>query len=222
MPYPIPFIWNRTRKTAAAFKSNQQNPPLWITARTVDDKTRLLTVQQYWMTQQRYRDWSMRVWYARSYFAGRSIPSLTVQAQALGTGDGQGAEIVDNDYILARLSGGGGYTGIGTAPFTISSTEIQSNSYFDVDFRFAVPNTASTLGRFLLYLVWDTEEDIAWFGDDSDPLWFEHGGFYGSVDLTNRVAFNRSRVTVLGHIHTETERTDLAAGGLDLPADVAF
>lgn len=222
MPYPIPFVWSRERGTTLASRSAQQTARPGVTVHDPTTDIRLLNVQQFWLTQQRRRDWTMNIWYARGLYAGLPLPSLRVQAQALGAGDEAGAEIVADDYILARLSGVGGYSGIGTAPLDISSSVVNVNTMFSVDFRLAIPDTATTLGRFNFRLVFNAGAGTPWYGAEDSAIWFERGGYYELFETDERIRIEKGAVMVSGFIYTAAQRTSLAAGGLDLPNDTIF
>lgn len=216
MPFPLPFLWSRTR-TPLASRAYQQDPVLRVTAwTTAAPPTRVLAVTQHWLTIGRRRDWTMRIWYAKGIYAGRTIPSLSVRAYALGAEDEEGAEVVAEDMILARLSGVGSYVGIGTAALELQATEMETNSYVDVDFRLAIPVGATTLGRFVLKLMFSCDDESAFFGSGD---FVGDGAKLEAANPTGIVALDRSKVTIWGHVFSTAERTSLAAGGITLPSD---
>lgn len=218
MPYPVPFAWTRLRQSPEASGAYQQTEGLRVTVWEPVSDVQLFTAAANWLTQGYERDWAMRIWYARGIYDGKTIPSLTVQAYALGTANSQGKEIVDNDYILARI-GAAAYAGIGSSPLTLFSDETPTNSYVDVDFRLAVPNGASTEGEFFVGLDFETEEDTPWF-DDGDFI--EFGTIFDAYQPSTRLRLHRSDILVSGYIYTQAQRTAIEAGGLTFPSDAAI
>lgn len=219
MPFPLPFVWSRSR-TPLASRAYQQDPVLRVTAWTLTSPiVRVLTVAQHWLTVGRRRDWTLRVWYAKGIYGGRPIPSLSIRAYALGAEDEEGAEIVAEDMILARVSGVGSYVGIGTAALELSATELETNSYVDVDFRLAIPVGATTLGRFVFKLMFSCDDEPAFFGSGD---YVGDGAKLEGSNPTGIVALDRSKVTVWGHVFSTAERTALGTGGIALPADTVI
>lgn len=217
MPFPIPFAWTRTRGSMLATRALQQIAKRRVSVWDPTDDVRLFSIPLFWLTKQRRRSVTLRVYLARGLFGGKSLASLSLQAAAIGAANSEGAEIVAEDMILARV-GADPFTGIGTAPLEIA-TNMETDAYVDVDFRMEIPTGADTLGRFAFDLVFASSDDTPWLGEGSP---FEQGFYYGGLDPSVPLALTKERVVVTGCVFTAAERTSLAAGGLDFPADTVF
>ena len=215
MPLLPLFRWSR-KKTILSTRAYQQDPVLRVAFWTTTGYLLLPAMQQAWIAQGFQRDWTVRLWYARGVYDGKSLPSLSILAEALGASDAEGAEVVANDYILARLSGVGGYAGIGTAPLVVSSDEVPTNSYFDIDFRIAIPDGAATLGTFALRLGFSSEAESYYFGGD---FYQGLGTMFGGVDPTVRTLLDRSKCILTGSVHTAAQKASIEASGLTFPSD---
>lgn len=217
MPGLIPFAWSRSRGTTLASRAAQQDGKRRLSAWDPTNDVRVFTVPCFWMTKQRRRDFTLRVYYARGLYGGRPIPSLSVRAEALGVEDVEGAEIVADDLILAR-TGVTAYAGIGTAALQIAD-EMETDDYVDVDFRLAIPSSATTVDRFSFALEFSIGDATAWIGDGSAP---EGGVFFEGVDHGAAMLLSRYRILVNGWLFTAAQRTTNEAAGLTYPADTVF
>lgn len=218
MPFPVPLVWARPRRTPEATPAYQQTEGLLVTVWDPTPDAQVFTVPAHWLTQGYERDWTLRVWYARGIYQGKTLPSLALQAYALGATDAQGKEVVDNDYILARI-GAAAYAGIGTNPLDLFTSETGTNDFVDIDFRLAIPNGASTEGEFFLGLAFTTEYGTPWF-DDGD--FFGFGTMFDGYEPEERLRLNTSVVIISGFIYTQAQKTAIEAGGLTFPADAAI